>query len=52
MKTSLSYQRQSGFFDLGLSLVLLAVFGATTVAMTAENEQEPPNKIVLYSERV
>jgi len=31
--------RQCGFFDLGLSLVILAVAGTTTVATLNSNEQ-------------
>ena len=51
MKTLSSYQRQSGFFDLGLSLVLLAIFGSTAAVMTTESAQEPPQEVVSYSER-
>ena len=51
MKTLLFNKRQAGFFDLGLSLVLLAVFGATAAVVTTESEQEPLRKIVSYSER-
>ena len=51
MKTPLSYQRQAGFFDLGVSVMLLAVFGATAAVMTQESEQEPPQEIVSYAER-
>ena len=51
MNTQLLYQHQAGFFDLGLSLVLLAVFGATAVVMTTESEQGPPRQIVSIYER-
>jgi hypothetical protein len=50
MLTLRSYPRQAGFFDLGLSLVLLAVIGATAAVITTESEQEPLREIVSYSE--
>ena len=52
MKAIRAYQRQFGFFDLGFSLVLLAVFGATAVVTTTESEQQPPHEIVSNFELV
>jgi hypothetical protein len=51
MNTEQLYQRQAGFLDLGFSLVLLAVFGATAAVMTTQGEQGLPQKIVSYAER-
>ena len=51
MKTLTSYRRQSGFFDFGLSLVLLTVVGTTATVMTTASEQEP-QEVVSYSKTV
>jgi len=52
MKTLLPNQRQSGFFDLGIGLVLMAVFGATAAGIKTESEQQPAQESVSYAERV
>jgi hypothetical protein len=43
---------QRGFFDLGIGLVLLAVFGATAVVVNSEGEKEPQQEVASYSNTV
>ena len=52
MKTYHSHQKQNGFFDLGLSLVLLAVFGTTAAVVHSNDTGEPQQEVVSYSETV
>ena len=40
MNTIHLYGRQTGFFDLGLSLVLLAIFGTTAYILAPSSEGE------------
>jgi len=52
MKPNHRYQTQRGFFDLGLSLILLAVFGTTAVVVNSNSENEPQQELASYSETV
>ena len=40
MKTNSSHRKQSGFFDLGLSLGLMLVFGSTAAVIDKDQEQQ------------
>ena len=52
MKTHHIHHTQRGFFDLGLSLILLAVFGTTAVVVNSNSENEPNQELASYSETV
>ncbi|WP_455375233.1 hypothetical protein [Kaarinaea lacus] len=40
MKTNSIHRKQSGFFDLGLSLGLILVFGSTAAVIDKDHEQQ------------
>lgn len=52
MKTHHRHHNQRGFFDLGLSLILLAVFGTTAVVVNSNSVNEPQRELASYSETV
>ena len=56
MKTTQSYRKQRGFFDLGLSLGLMLVFGGTAAVVdkdaesTVAKQDEQQQIVVVKSE--
>ena len=52
MKPQQRHHTQRGFFDLGLSLILLGVFGTTAVVVNSNSETEPQQEVASYSETV